>query len=192
VKSGSGSASLNTGPGFRCAQSGLLARVLHGLPPPDGAKVPARKIVSLEYPGNREAWRPCASAFVARTERSEIRERSATLSAGPGLRGACLRAGHFRPAPVAQSGLLAISSRSRLGAHYAISRAAAFMSCLTSTQVPRAAPQFLHDKTVSLVGASGRSSRPPHFPHLKLRSKVVLLAEVEVPLERLLRIAGHA
>jgi hypothetical protein len=78
-----------------------------------------------------------------------------------------------------------------LGAHYAISRAAAFMSCLTSTQVPSGAPQFLHDKTVSLVGASGRSSRPPHLAHLKLLSKVVLLAEVEVPLERLLRIAGY-
>jgi hypothetical protein len=58
-------------------------------------------------------------------------------------------------------------SRRETRAHHAISRAAAFMSRLTSTQVPRGAPQFLHDKTVSLVGASGRSSRPPHFPHLK-------------------------
>ena len=83
-------------------------------------------------------------------------------------------------------------ARHETRAHHAIFRAAAFMSCLTSTQVPRGAPHVLHDKTVSLVGASGRSSRPPHFPHLKLLSEVVLLAEVEVPPERLLRIAGHA
>jgi hypothetical protein len=75
-------------------------------------------------------------------------------------------------------------SRHAARAHQAIFRAAAFMSRLTSTQVPRGVPQFLHDKTVSLVGASGRSSRPPHFPHLKLLSEVVLLAEVEVPTER--------
>src|ERR1700741_5237192 len=38
-------------------------------------------------------------------ERSEIRERSCRVIAEPGLRGACHRAGHFGPAPLAPSGL---------------------------------------------------------------------------------------
>jgi hypothetical protein len=39
---------------------------------------------------------------VARNERSEIRERSSSLNAAPGFRGACHRAGHFGPDPLAQ------------------------------------------------------------------------------------------
>src|SRR5579862_3668255 len=38
-------------------------------------------------------------------ERSEIRERSCRVIAEPGLRGACHRAGHFGPDPLAPSGL---------------------------------------------------------------------------------------
>src|SRR5580692_9951795 len=38
-------------------------------------------------------------------ERSEIRGRSCRVTADPGLRGACHRAGHFGPDPLAPSGL---------------------------------------------------------------------------------------
>ena len=61
--------------------------------------------------------------------------------------------------------------------HHAIFRASAFIACLTSTQLPMGDLQFLHDMTVSLVRLSGTSSRPPHFPHLKLLSALVLLVK---------------
>jgi hypothetical protein len=56
-------------------------------------------------------------------------------------------------------------------------------------------PQALHDITVSLVGVSGMSSRPPHFSHSNLLTEVILLVKVmllieEVPPARLLRIAN--
>jgi hypothetical protein len=62
--------------------------------------------------------------------------------------------------------------------NHTIFRASTFIACLTSTQVPRSARQFMHDMAVSLVGPSGMSNRPPHFPHLNVLSKVLLL---EVP-----------
>jgi hypothetical protein len=55
-----------------------------------------------------------------------------------------------------------------------IFRAAAFIAALTSTQVPMGVPQALHDMIMSSVGASGMSSRPPHFSHLNLRTDVIL------------------
>ena len=58
------------------------------------------------------------------------------LSCGQNFSPACLPGFFTFPNP---------QSRRETRAHHAIFRAAAFMSCLTSTQVPRRAPQFLHD-----------------------------------------------
>ena len=52
--------------------------------------------------------------------------------------------------------------------------AAAFIACLTSTQVPMRVPQALHVIITSSVGASGMSRRPPHFSQLNLRIEVIL------------------
>ena len=44
-------------------------------------------------------------SYIARMKRSEIRERHSSVTVVPGLRGACHRAGHFGPDPLAPSGL---------------------------------------------------------------------------------------
>ena len=55
---------------------------------------------------------------------------------------------------------------------YEAFRAAAFIACFTSTQVPAGVPHALHDIIISLVGSSGISNLPPHLPHSILLTKV--------------------
>jgi len=56
--------------------------------------------------------------FVARMERSEIRERHGGLLIVPGFCGACHRAGHFGPDPLASSGLRIGPDRDEAGHHH--------------------------------------------------------------------------
>jgi hypothetical protein len=54
---------------------------------------------------------------------------------------------------------------------YETFRAAAFITCFTSTQVPAGVPHALHDIIISLVGSWGISNLPPHLSHSILLTK---------------------